>query len=216
MDKIINWIDYDCKLIEPIISEEELVRKIEYAYRVCYNTTYKMDIESIEDSIKFIQDKMKLGHGSPLEHVSISFELVTSRSIANEIVRHRIAAYSQASLRYIKKDKGLDCILPSIFNNHDNDEYKEVFVKSVEDSYSNYLKLLNSNIKAQFARDLLPLCTATTLICTWNIREILHILDLRYFSSAAHPDLRLLMNKVYIRLKEHYPHIFINSPISID
>ena len=205
---MLKWISPSCEF-HPEISEDELIRKIEFAYRVCYNTTHKMQHESKEDALRFVMDKIGLGHGSPLEHVSFTFIFITSRSIANEIVRHRLASYSQESMRYCKYENELHCILPSIcMPGGDMEHESETFKQGVEQSYNLYCKLRKDNMAPQFARDVLPLCTATKIVCTWNFREILHILDLRYFSQGAHPDLRQLMDLMYKELQVHYPNVF--------
>ena len=77
---------------------EELMEKIEFAGRVCYQSEPKGDPK------KFIRMIIKRGHESVLEHGSLTFKIRTNRAIANEIVRHRLASYSQESTRYVKYD----------------------------------------------------------------------------------------------------------------
>ena len=206
---VVNWIDYDCKLIGYIPSEEEIIKKIEYAYRTCYNTNNKMESESIEDSVKFIQDKMKLGHGSPLEHVILSMEVIIDRGILAEWTRHRVgSSYSVSSTRYIKYNDKVDCIMPTQLRKNKN--LCDVFKKGIEDSCSLYQEMLRMNVAPQNARGLLPQSLAVKMVVTHNLREWLHLFDLRYFNKAgsAHPDFIYICDKMYKLLNSHYPHIF--------
>lgn len=202
----INWVDYGAKLLEPVISEEEIIRKIEYCYRTCYNS--KMS-NNIEDSIKFVMKYKSLGHLSPLEHESISVELIMDRGISHEFVRHRLCSYNQQSTRYCKYEDHLDCILPTQIRG--NKEVEKEFIKGAENSYNSYLKLLQVGVSPQNARGVLPTCTATILIVTSNIRNWYHIFNERYYNKSAHPDIRYLMSKIYEQFNKYYPNLFNNE-----
>ena len=111
----INWVDYDCMIYEPL-PEKDVILNIEDAYRTCYDTNYKMNNESITDSIKFIKSKIALGHGSPLEHVNISMTVIIDRGILAEWTRSRVgSSYSVESTRYCKYKDEIKCILPVEF-----------------------------------------------------------------------------------------------------
>lgn len=207
---VVKWVDYDVKLYGDIIPEEDIIRKIENAYRTCYNTNYKIENESIEDSIKFVLDKMKLGHGSPLEHVIFTFDVTIDRGILAEWTRHRVgSSYSISSTRYIKYNSEIECIMPTQLRDIEND-IKYIFMDSVENSCKHYQMLLKENISPQNARGVLPQCLKVNGIITHNLRALLHLLDLRYFGKAGtpHPDFKYVMDKLYKVLLEHYPHIF--------
>ena len=207
---MVKWIDYDVKLYGDIIPEEDIVRKIENAYRTCYNTNYKIENESIEDSLKFVLDKMKLGHGSPLEHVIFTFDVTIDRGILAEWTRHRIgSSYSISSTRYIKYDSDIECIMPTQLRAVDL-SLQDIFIKGVEEACNSYQKLLRNNVSPQNARGVLPQCLKVKGIITHNLRALLHLLDLRYFGKAGtpHPDFKYVMNKLYNVLLQYYPHIF--------
>ena len=206
MEKI-NWINYSAELIEPIISEEKIIRKIEQCYRVCYNSNMS---DNIDDSIKFIMKYKSLGHMSPFEHESLSVKCILDRGLSHEIVRHRLAAYNQTSTRYCKYSDYLDCILPSQIKNNNDLFIQNVFIKGIEEAYNSYLKLLELGVSPQNARGVLPTCTATTLIITSNIRNWYHIFNERYYNKGAHPDIRILMSKIYKEFNKYYPHLFDN------
>lgn len=182
-------------------SYEELTEKIEIAGRVCYQSEPKGDPE------KFIRMIIKRGHESVLEHGSLTFKLRTNRAIANEIVRHRLASYSQESTRYVKYDdiEFIPWVDPrGLKVNH---LYElEVLYHNIEFSYK---KLIEDNFKPEEARDILPNATATTLVLTMNFRELRHFLKLR-LDKAAHPQIRELAGMILDILKEKYP-VFVED-----
>lgn len=182
-------------------SYEELTEKIEIAGRVCYQSEPKGDPE------KFIRMIMKRGHESVLEHGSLTFKVRTNRAIANEIVRHRLASYSQESTRYVKYDdiEFIPWIDPRGLKINHLYELK-VLYHNIEFSYK---KLIEDNFKAEDARDILPNATATTLVMTMNFRELRHFLKLR-LDKAAHPQIRELAGMILDILKEKYP-IFVED-----
>ena len=96
------------KIIEPYVILEdkiegsEILKKIEKIGRVCYKSENNITEDSAE---RFIKNIIKNGHESVLEHVSISVRVICDRGVTHEIVRHRIAAYSQESTRYCNYSK---------------------------------------------------------------------------------------------------------------
>lgn len=182
-------------------SYEELTEKIEIAGRVCYQSESKGDPE------KFIRMIIKRGHESVLEHGSLTFKLRTNRAIANEIVRHRLASYSQESTRYVKYDD-IEFI-PWV----DPRGLMVKYVYDLEDLYKDleflYKKLIEDNFKPEEARDILPNATATTLVMTMNFRELRHFLKLR-LNKAAHPQIRELAGMMLEILKDKYP-VFVED-----
>ena len=152
-------------------------------------------------------------HYSVLEHVSLTFELTTSRAIANQIVRHRMAAYCQESMRYVKlnkKDGGLPIIEPYNFNEW-NEYARHVWYETITTCEDNYNELLLF-VKPEDARGVLPLDTATVLVATWNLRELFHILyhpvSGRLTNKHAQPQTRELFQLLEDVLKEQLPEIY--------
>lgn len=176
-------------------SYEELTEKIEIAGRVCYQSEPKGDPE------KFIRMIIKRGHESVLEHGSLTFKVRTNRAIANEIVRHRLASYSQESTRYVKYDD-----IEFIPGEKLKDPNLENLLLSAELAYK---VLLTSDFKPEEARDILPNATATTLVMTMNFRELRHFLKLR-LDKAAHPQIRELAGMILDILKKKYP-VFVED-----
>lgn len=176
-------------------SYEELTEKIEIAGRVCYQSEPKGDPE------KFIRMIIKRGHESVLEHGSLTFKLRTNRAIANEIVRHRLASYSQESTRYVKYDD-----IEFIPCDRLGKTYGEDMLLGFESAYR---FLIDQEFKPEEARDVLPNCTATSLVMTMNFRELRHFLKLR-LDKAAHPQIRELAGMILEILKEKYP-VFVED-----
>lgn len=176
-------------------SYKELTEKIEIAGRVCYQSEPKGDPE------KFIRMIIKRGHESVLEHGSLTFKVRTNRAIANEIVRHRLASYSQESTRYVKYDD-----IEFIPGDRLGGSYAEDMMTRIEEAY---IFLIGQEFKAEEARDILPNATATTLVMTMNFRELRHFLKLR-LDKAAHPQIRELAGMILEILKEKYP-VFVED-----
>lgn len=174
---------------------EELTEKIEIAGRVCYQSEPKGDPE------KFIRMIIKRGHESVLEHGSLTFKIRTNRAIANEIVRHRLASYSQESTRYVKYDD-----IEFIPGEKLRDSNLEELLSKAEFAYK---FLTDYGLKPEEARDVLPNATATSLVMTMNFRELRHFLKLR-LDKAAHPQIRELAGMMLEILKEKYP-VFVED-----
>lgn len=182
------------ELLNPL-SYEKLTEKIEIAGRVCYQSEPKGDPE------KFIRMIIKRGHESVLEHGSLTFKVRTNRAIANEIVRHRLASYSQESTRYVKYDD-----IEFIPCDRLGKTYGEDMLLGFESAYK---FLIDQEFKPEEARDILPNATATTLVMTMNFRELRHFLKLR-LDKAAHPQIRELAGMILEILREKYP-VFVED-----
>lgn len=197
------------RIIEPSfeildeINGEELLKKIEKIGRVCYKSESKITQDSAR---KFIANIIKSGHESVIEHEKISVRIICDRGVTHEIVRHRIASYSQESTRYCnyaneKFGKELTLIKP-IFWAEDSEEYKCWFetMQKIEDSY-NYL--IEKGVKPQEARSLLPNSLKTEIIVTMNLREWRHFFKLRT-SLRAHPQMREIACAILDEFKKEY------------
>lgn len=191
---------------------ENIATILEFAARTCTSSVDQMYEGKAEDFVKRVIMARK--HYSVLEHVSFTFELVTTRAIANQIVRHRMAAYCQESMRYVRMDRktgGLPVIAPYQFDNWP-EEAKKLWLEAVQVSEDNYMDLLKMKIKAEDARGVLPLDTATVLVATWNLRELLHILyhpvSGRCTNSHAQPQTRQLFTYLENEIKNKLPFVY--------
>lgn len=191
---------------------ENIATTLEFAARTCTGSVAQMYEGNAEDFVKRVIMARK--HYSVLEHVSFTFELITTRAIANQIVRHRMAAYCQESMRYVRMDRktgGLPVIAPYQFDNWP-EEAKKLWLEAVQVSEDNYMDLLKMKIKAEDARGVLPLDTATVLVATWNLRELLHILyhpvSGRCTNSHAQPQTRQLFTYLENEIKSKIPFVY--------
>lgn len=178
------------------------------AGRTCYKAN-KPDYTPKEVD-KFIRKLIRAEHESPLEHLSFTVKFITDRGISHELVRHRLAAFTQESTRYVNyaKDKfgnEISVILPDYSNQMISTRALETIKKSFEQAEKNYMVLIEEGVPPQFARSVLPTNLKTELVMTCNIREWRHILKLRC-SYAAHPDIKYLCDRIYEELKKYHPY----------
>lgn len=188
---------------------EELYAEVELAGRICYKSTRK-DGEKAED---FIRRAIKVGHESILEHAKISLIFVCDRGVSHEIVRHRIASYSQESTRYCNYSKdqfnGEITVIEPNFLVKDSPCYR-IWKKACEFCETAYFDLLGEGCSPQQARAVLPNSLKTEIVVTMNIREWRHFLKLRYLgtSGTPHPQMVEVAELAYKFLVCHYPAFF--------
>lgn len=201
------------KIIEPSVElaqnldAAEIMKHIERAGRVCYKSESNISDTSAE---KFIANIIKSGHESVIEHVSITFKIICDRGISHEIVRHRLASYSQESSRYCdysgdKFGGELTFIKPCFWN--DNDENYLLWLETMATLEKNYLEMRKKGARPEQARSILPNSLKTEIFMTANLREWRHFLKLRT-SKRAHPQMREISLKIYKILNENLPIIF--------
>ncbi len=183
------------KIIEPsfvfedIVRPDEIMAKIERAGRTCYKSEGKIGDGTAE---KFVASVVKRGHESVLEHASISVRVICDRGVTHEIVRHRVASYSQESTRYCnytndKYGNEITVIRPFFWN--DDPQKFALWKEAMDASEKSYIALIEAGATAQEARSVLPNSLKTEIVMTMNMREWRHFFKLRT-SSAAHPQIR--------------------------
>lgn len=184
---------------------EAMIRRIERAGRICY----KSETLITEDSArKFVAMIIKRGHHSVLEHVSVSVRFVCSRGMSHEIVRHRLASYSQESTRYCNYGKakfGGITFTPMMAGLTEKQRVRrEALYQRIEDVY---LDEIAEGVSPQQARDNLPICLKTELVMTCNLREWRHFFHMRT-PKAAHPQLREVTRPLLEAFRFHIPVVF--------
>lgn len=144
-----------------------------------------------------------------IEHFNITVKFITDRGISHEIVRHRIASYSQESSRYCNysKDKFGNEITFINPNLKDGSAGFEIWKEACENAEKSYLDLINSGLSPDVARSVLPTCTKTEIACTMNVREWRHFIKLRK-DKAAHFSIRELSETLLEQLCVKYPVFF--------
>ena len=195
--------------LEDEIDSQRIMKKIERIGRVCYKSEGNINEESAE---KFISNIINRNHVSVIEHESISVRIICDRGVTHEIVRHRIASYSQESTRYCnysndKFGKELTFIKPCFFE--EGSKGYEIWKKSMQNIENEYMELIEAGAKPQEARSILPNSIKTEIVMTMNLREWRHFFLLRC-DKAAHPQMREVAYMILDIFKEKLPLLFDN------
>lgn len=197
-------INQQVEILSPLYGYE-ILKHLELCGRVCYKSENDITPKSCEI---FVNQLIENGHESVLEHYSFSVKFITNRAIANEIVRHRIASFSQESTRYCNysTDRFDNEITIIDTKFHDLASYHSWFWLC-EQAETQYFEMLNQGVSPQLARGVLPLDLKTELIMTANLREWRHFLKLRT-APDAHPQMRELAISLLTKLRGSIPVVF--------
>lgn len=190
-----------------VIDGDSILKSIELAGRTCYKSEDKIAADS---AAAFIQRIIASGHHSVIEHVNITVKFICDRGVTHELVRHRLASYSQESTRYANYSKnkfGMEItVIRPLFWSDDSSEYAE-WRKAMERAEMSYMRLIEMGARPEQARSVLPNSLKTEIVMTCNIREWRHVLSLRC-SKQAHPQIREIMLPLLSELHEKVPIIF--------
>jgi len=194
------------KLLNYTKNPEEAVAQ---AAKLCYSTK---SIAQIEESIskekpdRIIAKIIKLGHYSVLEHASFTFGIEgISRVTSHQLVRHRLASFSQKSQRYTRMEKKQQFVIPEKIKN-DSDLLLK-FQELANQCFILYREMLAKDIPAEDARYILPQAITTSIIFTANARELIHFFRLRCCNRAQW-EIREMAIEMLKIVKEIAPHIF--------
>lgn len=201
------------KIIEPAVELVDdfdaaaIMRKLERAGRVCYKSEGNIKPDSAE---KFIRGIIKRGHESVIEHAAVSFKIICDRGVTHELVRHRLASYSQESSRFCDYSAGkfggeLTFIKPCFWS-EDDDNFR-LWRETMALVEKNYLALRAAGARPEEARSILPNSLKTEIFVTMNLRELRHFLRLRT-APAAHPQMREVALKILDMMLEKLPAVF--------
>lgn len=196
-------------LIEHTPNPEQTVA---LAARLCYSPVSIGELrEKLEsaDIEKFLDKIMSLGHHSVLEHVSFTFAIEgISRVTTHQLVRHRIASFSQQSQRYVSHKEHFASIMPISIAGHA--EARQVFADMTEALHKAYGRLIEMGVPAEDARYILPNATETKIIMTMNARELLHYFALRCCERAQW-EIREMSIEMLRLVRRVAPVIFRNA-----
>lgn len=189
------------------INGKEILQTIEKIGRVCYKSETAITEESYKN---FIQNILKRGHESVIEHEKITVKFICDRGVSHEIVRHRIASYSQESTRYCNYcndqfGKELTVIKPCFWE--ENSQHYQMWVRMMSEIEKCYNALIENGAKPEEARSILPNSLKTEIVVTMNLREWRHFFTLRT-SRGAHPQMREIAIALLERFKDEIPLIF--------
>ncbi len=180
------------------------------AARICYRDITASELLHGEEqklSRKLIAELFSSGHMSTFEHVSFTFGIDgLSRVSSHQLVRHRVASFSQQSQRYVKMTDDPDAVIipPSI---QDNPEALRLYAEAVRKSQETYRELSGMGIPKEDARFILPHGHSTRLVMTMNARELHHFFSLR-LCRRAQWEIHELARKMLILCREKAPVLF--------
>ncbi|MBQ9618799.1 MAG: FAD-dependent thymidylate synthase [Oscillibacter sp.] len=192
-----------------------MVKNIERMGRICYKSEGNISDTSYR---KFLQNLLARGHESVIEHGKVSVLVICDRGVSHEIVRHRIASYSQESTRYCNysQDKfgnELTFIRPCFWT-EDNPAFG-IWKASMEAVERDYFRLLELGAQPQEARSILPNSLKTEIVVTMNLREWRHFFRLRT-APAAHPQMRQTASALLRDFQRRIPVVFDDIPAHDD
>ncbi len=175
---------------------------IEEAGRTCY---LSLDRIAEGSEANFIRRCIMNGHHSILEHAAASFRVLgASRAFTHQMVRHRLASFSQQSQRYVDEEEFNYIIPPSIAQ---NSQAKAIFTEFMEYARITYKNLRQLSIKKEDARFVLPNALESQIVISANFREWRHIFSLR-LEKAAQWEIRSVCLQMLKILQKEAPSVF--------
>jgi thymidylate synthase (FAD) len=187
-------------------------QQIARAAKLCYSASTIEELFKKVDAREagsFVKKLINMGHDSPLEHVNFSFGVEgISRVTSHQLVRHRIASYSQQSQRYVNLAKTFDYIVPKSIQG--NRPAFEEFTRLMEVVHKIYVALLDNDIPAEDARYILPNATETKIFITMNARTLLHFFEKRCCNRAQW-EIRQMAFDMLIAVKNVAPLLFMGA-----
>lgn len=198
-------------IIEDLLDAEQILKKIEKAGRTAYKSEKKITVASAQEFIRRLIDR---GHESVIEHEKVTVRIICDRGVTHEIVRHRIASYTQESTRYCnyrdnRFGNSITVIEPCFWGSesHQDKEKYEVWEKSMMEAEKTYMKLIELGAKPEEARSVLPNSLKTEIVITMNLREWRHFFKLRT-PKTAHPQMIEISRPLLDEFKRKVPIIF--------
>ena len=159
--------------------------------------------EDEEKMLKLISRVISSGHYSTIEHIQISFAISNvSRACTHQLVRHRHMSFSQKSQRYVKEKGQFDYLIPPTIEK--NSELKEKYNEFMTKISSFYEELTEAGIPAEDARFILPNATASSMVASLNLREMIHLANIR-LCTRAQDEIRLLVRLMCKELIKQEP-----------
>ncbi|NCC25450.1 MAG: FAD-dependent thymidylate synthase [Deltaproteobacteria bacterium] len=184
-----------------------ILAHIEKAARICYKSEDKIGPGSAENLVKRI---VHMGHESVIEHATATVRITCDRGVSHELVRHRLASFSQESTRYAnyaqdRFGREITVIRPFFWN--PESEAFRLWMEAMQTAEQAYLALVDAGATAQEARSVLPNSLKTEIVITANLREWRHIFRLRC-AKASHPQMRQIMLPLLAEFSRRIPVLF--------
>ncbi|KXB05953.1 hypothetical protein AKJ53_01690 [candidate division MSBL1 archaeon SCGC-AAA382F02] len=179
------------------------------AARSCHSNKGASEIQESEDEEELkrvLRKTVEQGHTAVIEHANFTFSIKgISRACSHQLVRHRIASYSQQSQRHIKPGEEKFVVPPSI---KENSQALENFKEALEKAWKTYEDLSeNEDVPLEDSRFLLPNATKTNIVVTMNARSLMNFFELRTCMHSQW-EIRALANSMLNQVKKVAPTIF--------
>ncbi len=226
---LITVIEPGFELLTPLGPETLML--LELAGRTCYKSEDRITEGSAE---RFVRAIRKSGHESVLEHTVATVRIIGSRSMSHQLVRHRIAAYSQESQRYCNYGKkGFQVICPPTIGLHPgayyfrkkyptvfytDPEFVNLWLDHTEFNFRwlcgrtaeciEYLDYINNGIPPEDARECLPNAMKTEVVATYNLRQWRHVFCERALNKHAQWQIRGIMLSILNEFARRLPAVF--------
>ena len=194
-------------VVNLISKPANMLKTIYTAARTCYSADTPFNIYNSTDDeekmLKLIERVISSGHYSVIEHIQVTFAISNvSRACTHQLVRHRHMSFSQKSQRYVKEKGQFDYIIPPTIER--NPELKQKFEAFMQDISNKYLEFTEAGIPAEDARFVLPNATASSMVASLNLRELIHLANLR-LCTRAQGEIRALVKKMCELVIEREP-----------
>ncbi len=192
-----------------ISKPENMLKTVYTACRTCYSADSPLNIYDCENAqdeekmLKLIDRVVSSGHYSTIEHIQVSFAISNiSRACSHQLVRHRHMSFSQKSQRYVKEKGQFEYLVPDTIEK--NPELKQEFDDFMAQISAFYLRLTEAGIPAEDARAVLPNATSTSMVASLNLRELIHLANLR-LCTRAQKEIRILVKRMCDELIKEEP-----------
>ena len=172
-----------------ISKPKDMLKTVYTACRTCYSADSPVNIydkaTDEEKMLKLIKNVVASGHHSTIEHIQVSFAISNvSRACTHQLVRHRLMSFSQKSQRYVQEKGQFDYIIPPTIEK--NPELKAKFEEFMGEISNKYQEFVDAGIPAEDARFVLPNAAASSLVASLNLRELIHLAQLRLCTRAQY------------------------------
>lgn len=185
------------KFIDPI-DGKKILERIERCGRICWQSEPKGNPEG------FVRNLIKRGHTSVLEHVNITFEVMTDIATLIDWTRHRHASYSVESTRFVKYTDGMEFIEPIDIT---DEEQLEHFFRACEATAEEYQWMLNHGMRSDQGRTIINKSLRCNFVCTMNLRSLRNFFQLRC-AKDVNPHFKQLTIPMLMYLKNKIPVVF--------
>jgi len=189
--------DKDFPIVHLVSEPTNHLKTIYLACRTCYSADYPVNIwekdVSEEKMLSLVRKVMQSGHHSTIEHCQYTFTISgVSRACTHQLVRHRHMSFSQKSQRYVVEKGQFEYVTPSTVVSVGLEEEYDALMGQLNDFYD---KMIEKGIPAEDARFVLPNAATSSLVASLNLRELIHIANLRLCVNAQH-EIRKVVNRM--------------------